>query len=70
MRRLAFGLLAIMLALAACLSLWPVPVQPVAWQASAAPGYAGPHAVNTGLAGLTLIPQGSEGGRVPGWMKR
>lgn len=38
--------------LAAYLLLWPVPVQPVAWQAPPAPGYQGPHAENIALATL------------------
>ena len=62
MKRIAFGLLGILLTLAAYLSLWPVPVQPVAWNAPAAPGYAGAHAVNSGLAGLNLISLGDEAG--------
>lgn len=34
MKKIAFGLLGILLLLAAHLSLWPVPVEPVAWTAS------------------------------------
>jgi len=34
---------------------WPVPIRPVAWEAPAEPGYAGPHAVNTRLAKLQMI---------------
>jgi sugar lactone lactonase YvrE len=62
MEKIAFGLLGTLLALAAYLSLWPVPVDPVAWSAPAAPGYTGPHATNSRLAGLTLIPLGDEAG--------
>ena len=62
MKKIAFGLLAALLALAAYLSLWPVPVEPVAWNAPAAPGYAGAHTANSGLAGLTLIALGDEAG--------
>lgn len=43
------------LLLAAYLTLWPVPVEPVAWQAPTAPGYHGAHAVNNKLAGLRHI---------------
>lgn len=42
-------------ALAAYLTLWPVPIEPVVWQAPAAPGYAGVHAANTRLAGVHHI---------------
>lgn len=54
--------LALVAALAGYLSFWPVPVQAVAWPAPAAPGYVGPHAPNTKLARLTLIPLGAESG--------
>lgn len=62
MKKLIVALLAIVVALAAYLGFWPVPVQPVAWDAPPVPGYAGPHAPNTKLAGLTLIPLGAESG--------
>jgi len=62
MKKIAYGLLVIVLALAAYLSLWPVPVEPVVWKAPAAPGYSGAHAVNHRLAGLNLIPLGDEAG--------
>ncbi|HRH88810.1 MAG TPA: SMP-30/gluconolactonase/LRE family protein [Rubrivivax sp.] len=56
MKRIVYGALMLLAALAAYLAFWPVPVQPVAWNAPAAPGYVGAHAANTRLAGLTLIP--------------
>lgn len=51
------GLAAALLLGAAVLYLlaWPVPIRPVAWEAPAEPGYAGPHAVNTRLARLQMI---------------
>ena len=49
-------------ALLAYLALWPVPVEPVAWQAPPAPGYSGPHTPNQLLAGLTVVPLGQEEG--------
>ncbi len=55
-------LLALPVALAGYLAFWPVPVRPVAWTAPHAPGYAGPHAPNTKLAGLTLVDLGGEEG--------
>ena len=39
----------------AYLLLWPVPVQPIAWQAPAIPGYVGVHAANDRLANLQQI---------------
>jgi sugar lactone lactonase YvrE len=62
MKKAAIALLALVAALAAYLGLWPLPVDPVAWQAPAAPGYAGVHAANQGLAGLKLIALGDEAG--------
>lgn len=51
-------LAAALIALAAYLSLWPVAVQPVAWQAPEDPGYTGPYAPNTRLAALQRIDIG------------
>ncbi|MES2299192.1 MAG: SMP-30/gluconolactonase/LRE family protein [Pseudomonadota bacterium] len=42
--------------------LWPVPVEPVAWQAPKAPGYVGVYASNAKLAGLRQIALGAETG--------
>ena len=62
MKKLIVALLAIVVGMAAYLGFWPVPVQAVAWDTPAAPGYVGPHAANTKLAGLSLIPLGAESG--------
>lgn len=57
------GALAAVVALATAYTLlWPVPAEPVAWQAPAPPGYTGAHARNTRLAGLRAIDVGSETG--------
>jgi sugar lactone lactonase YvrE len=50
------------LALLGYLALWPVPVEPVAWQAPTAPGYAGVHAVNDGLREVRQISLAGEAG--------
>jgi sugar lactone lactonase YvrE len=50
------------LLLAAYLTLAPVPVEPVVWQAPRDAGYVGPHAPNTRLAKLTHIAIGDEVG--------
>lgn len=55
MRKLLLFMGATMVALLAYLLAWPVPVDPVAWQAPAPPGYAGVHAQNDRLTGLRLV---------------
>ena len=47
-------------ALAAYLAFWPVPIAPVAWQASPWPGYTGPHAANDRLSAAQVIPVAPE----------
>ena len=61
-KKTAWTIAIVLVVLAAYLTLWPVPIDAVAWQAPAAPGYAGAHATNDRLAGLTLIPLGAEAG--------
>jgi sugar lactone lactonase YvrE len=59
----AFGIVALsLLAIAAYLCFWPVPIDPVSWQAPAPPGYVGVHAPNDLLADLETIPLGKEEG--------
>lgn len=43
-------------------AFWPIPIAPNAWVAQPAPGYVGPHAQNTKLAGLKNIDIGKEVG--------
>jgi sugar lactone lactonase YvrE len=45
----------IVIALAAYLCLWPVPIHAVRWQPARAPAYAGPFAANTGLTAAHRI---------------
>lgn len=54
-RRLALVALAAFGLLVAYLTLWPVPIDPVPWQAPPNPGYTGAHAENRRLAGVELI---------------
>ncbi|HET7874009.1 MAG TPA: SMP-30/gluconolactonase/LRE family protein [Methylomirabilota bacterium] len=42
--------------------LWPVPVDPVAWQAPPSPGYVGPFAPNTRLGAIETLPIGDNHG--------
>lgn len=60
--RLAGVAVLAVLGAAAYLCFWPVPIEPVAWQAQTPPGFTGPYAPNTRLAGLNTIDIGSETG--------
>src|SRR4030065_1569773 len=62
MKKIALAIVAVLVLLAAYLTLWPVPINPVSWNAPMPPGYAGPHAVNTKLANLKMISLGAEEG--------
>ena len=58
-----FGVLGVLLLAAlAYFCLWPVPIEPVSWNAPKAPGYEEPHAVNDKLAKLNMIDLGAEAG--------
>lgn len=49
------ALFALFVLIAAYLTLWPVPIAPVAWQAARPPGYVGVHAENQKLGSLQHI---------------
>ncbi len=61
--RLISSWLTPLVALLAYLLFWPVPIEPVAWQAPEDLGHTGVHATNTRLAGLKALPlsAGQEG---------
>ena len=62
MRKILSVLVAAVMAVAAYLLLWPVPIDPVAFTLPSAPGYQGMHAVNNKLANLKMIDlHGEEG---------
>ncbi len=62
MKKIVLTIIAILFLLAAYLTLWPVPINPVSWNAPMQPGYVGAHAVNTKLANLKIISLGKEEG--------
>jgi sugar lactone lactonase YvrE len=62
MRKIILTIVVIIFLLAAYLTLWPVPIKPVSWNAPMPPGYTGPHEVNTKLANLKMISLGKEEG--------
>jgi sugar lactone lactonase YvrE len=51
-------ILAVLIFLIAYLAFWPVPIDPVSWEAPQAPALEGPYAENDRLAGVLLIAQG------------
>jgi sugar lactone lactonase YvrE len=62
MKKTLYVIGVVVLVLAAYLSLWPVPIEPVSWNAPTAPGYVGPHTANQRLAGLKMISLNGEEG--------
>src|SRR6185436_2803167 len=61
-RRILLGLGGAVLALMGYLCVWPVPIDPVSWDAPTATGYVGAYAPNTRLVGLRAIEIGNEVG--------
>lgn len=60
MGRVRGGLLLTLLVIALYLLFWPVPIQPVVWQAPANTGYSGAHTVNNRLSGIRRVELGGE----------
>jgi len=60
-----------LLLLAGHLAAWPVPIEPPAWRAPAAPARTGPFAPNDRLRAVERIGRGEvdEAGRVVEWME-
>ena len=61
-RTMLKALFMLLISLIAYLCLWPVPIDPVAWQAPVAPGYTGIHSANTRLRDPQMISLGAERG--------
>jgi sugar lactone lactonase YvrE len=61
-RKAAIAVVLLLAVVAAYLCFWPVPAEPVLWQAQTAPGHTGPYAPNTRLANLRMIDVGHEFG--------
>jgi sugar lactone lactonase YvrE len=62
MRRTAYVLGGIFVAIVLYLALWPVPVEPQSWQPPVNPGDTGPFEVNRRLQGLELLGIGEDSG--------
>ena len=60
--RILAALLLILIVVLLYLLLWPVPIEPVAWQAPPNPGYTGPLAPNERLKGVEVFPIGDNHG--------
>ena len=56
MKNALYTIAALVIALVLYLTLWPVPIDPVAWEAPANPGYTGDFAPNDRLADVRLVP--------------
>ena len=62
MKKVALAISVPIAVVVAYLGLWPVPIEPVVWNAPTEPGYVGPFAVNNKLANLKMISLGAEEG--------
>jgi sugar lactone lactonase YvrE len=62
LRRLAAGSAVGVGLITAYLLLWPVPIEPHAWEAPPDPGYTGPFATNDRLSGMEVLPIGEHRG--------
>lgn len=58
MRRLVLVSMLVAALVAAYLTMWPVPIAPVAWNPSPSPGYTGPYAINDALTASTRLLEG------------
>jgi len=67
MRKILLTIAVLLLIVVAYFLFWPIPIKPVSWNAPMLPGYVGPHAVNTKLSNLKLIPLGEEEGPESLW---
>lgn len=62
LKKIAAGGAALAAALLLYLLLWPVPIEPVAWEPPPNPGYTGPHAENQRLQSLEALAIGDHHG--------
>lgn len=60
--KILFALGAILVLIVLYLVLWPVPIEPVAWEAPPNPGYTGPFAPNERLKGIETLSIGDNHG--------
>ena len=56
LKRILWSLIIIILVIVIYLVAWPVPIDPVAWEAPPNPGYTGAFAVNERLKGVETLP--------------
>jgi sugar lactone lactonase YvrE len=62
MKKIVLTIFALLVLVVLYFLFWPVPINPVSWNAPMVPGYVAPHAVNTKLANLKIISLGNEEG--------
>lgn len=61
-KRILWSLLLIIIVIVIYFVAWPVPIDPVAWEAPTNPGYSGPYAPNERLKGIQVLPIGDNHG--------
>ncbi len=62
LKKILLILVVLVVAIAMYLVAWPVPIDPVAWEAPPNPGYTGPFKQNNRLRGVELLPIGDNHG--------
>lgn len=62
LKRILWSLLVIIIVIVIYFVAWPVPIDPVAWEAPTNPGYSGPFAPNKRLKGIQVLPIGDNHG--------
>jgi len=62
LKKILWLIVALIVLIVAYLTAWPIPVEPVAWQAPPNPGYSGPFAQNQRLKGIETFSIGDNSG--------
>jgi len=62
LKRILWSLLLIIIVIVIYFVVWPVPIDPLAWEAPTNPGYSGPFVPNERLKGIQVLPIGDNHG--------
>jgi len=62
LKKILWTTVAVIIVTVLYLVAWPVPIDPIAWEAPPNPGYSGPFAPNQRLTGIETLPLGDNHG--------